>query len=149
MILNEHEVIARTAITRGLELMMKSSSPSHMTPSLPHHLIQTHQRVLPDMGHQGRGRTTLHQRIYGRKNKMSDIKVGDLAKVEDTAYEVKYVTNPKRVLIDMGMGTLVALDYKNGAWDFSGDPTNAAETAFIESQPDFGKTEVVITKDKP
>jgi hypothetical protein len=82
---------------------------------------------------------------------MEDIAVGHLAKIGNDAYEVKYVTNPKRVLVDMGMGTLVGLDFVpvggTFVWQLSGDPCNVEETKFIESQPGFGKTEVVVTKD--
>lgn len=78
---------------------------------------------------------------------MEPIAVGHLAKIGNDAYEVKYVTSPKRVLVDMGMGTLVGLDLTSEGWQLSGDPCSPEETKFIESQPDFGKTTVAVTKD--
>jgi hypothetical protein len=64
-------------------------------------------------------------------------------------YQVKYVTNPNRALIDFGADTLVAVDRApNGTWDLSADRLNAEETAFLESQPDFGKTTVAVVKDE-
>ena len=49
----------------------------------------------------------------------------------------------------MGMGTLVGVDLvSDGTWQLSGSPCTALETQFIENQPDLGKTEVIITKDK-
>lgn len=69
-----------------------------------------------------------------------------LASEPDAAYEVLYVTSPSRVLIKYD-GACVAADKTGEGWVLSGTPCSPAETAFIEGQPGFGKTEVTVTRD--
>jgi hypothetical protein len=83
---------------------------------------------------------------------MTILKAGDQITIKDASgssvYRVGYVTNDKRCLIDMGMGTWVGADLTdNEGWQISPNPCSADETGFIENQPDFGKTVTEITKD--
>lgn len=74
------------------------------------------------------------------------IQVGHYAKIGDSAYEVLFVSNPKRVIVNFE-GALTCLDLTSEGWQLSGTPSSDIERQFIESQPGWGTTTVTITKD--